>query len=117
MEMAGRRNWLLMVGLIASGLLILSAESARAQGYAQSQSVKMRADALEKVQWYKAPKQIQILPAGPIVRDYRTGPEEPETYTIPIGPVGGAKGANGAGSTIPAGGNCVGSCAPTMRIP
>jgi hypothetical protein len=90
-------------------LFVTTAESAQAQGYAQSKGVTIRKDALEKVQWYKAPLQIQILNAGPIVTDHRTAPAEPESFTIPIGPVGGGKSVVGGGSTIPAGGIRIGN--------
>jgi len=111
--MAGRRNWLLMVGLLASGILLTWADSAQAQGYAQSNAgVTIRKDALEKVKWYNAPREFQIIDPSPTVRDFRSGPEENGTVTIPIGPVGSLR--NGKDASNPAGGLRVGT--PQVRF-
>ncbi len=115
--MAGRRNWLLIVGLVAGGLFLVSAESAQAQSHAQAQGgVRLRKDVLEKVTFYKAPRQIQILDDGPIVRDHRTGAQDPGTVNIQLGPVGGGAAANGLPSTLPPGGLRLGGGTQGFRL-
>jgi hypothetical protein len=101
--MSGRRNLIALIGFLAGGMCIISANPAEAQGYAQSQGVKVRKDALEKVNWYKHPRIIHIVDDSPIVRDHRTPESDAGSVTINVGPVGNA-GGSGVSATIPPGG-------------
>ncbi|HEY9869004.1 MAG TPA: hypothetical protein V6D08_07545 [Candidatus Obscuribacterales bacterium] len=113
--MSGRRNLIALVGFLAGGLFIISANPAEAQGYAQSQGVKVRKDALEKVTWYKHPIEIQILDTTPTIKDFRTPASAPGSIDIPLGPVGNA-GANAASATIPPGGLKLGGGPAGFRL-
>lgn len=113
--MSGRQNLTALVAFLAGGLFIVSAKPAEAQGYAQSQGVKVRKDALEKVTWYKAPRIIHIVDDSPIVRDHCTPDSDPGTVTINVGPVGNA-GANAASATVPPGGLKLGGGPAGFRL-
>src|SRR5438876_6581906 len=70
---------------LALGIICFGSNAASAQG------IKVKKDALEKVQWYHAPREIQILNEDPSVRDMRGGSADPGQITIPLGG-GGASG-------------------------
>lgn len=55
-------------------LLLLSVGLSNSQALAQGGGgYKIRKDALEKVQWYHAPREIQILDDRPVINDMRGG--------------------------------------------
>jgi len=55
---------------------------------AQAQSVNVKKGQLEHATWYKSNMQVQIVDDGPIVHDYRQGPQNDPGFQIPIGPAG-----------------------------
>lgn len=66
--------------------------------------VRMPKKSLEKVRWFNAPRQIDIIDDRPIVHDHRTGPEAAESFDIPIAPIPMQVAQAGGNSSIPAGG-------------
>lgn len=82
---------------------------------ADAQSVNSKAK--EKVRWYNAPREIQIIDDRPIVKDFREAPSVPQGIQLPPGPTGhgnlggGGGGAMGGddGGTLPAGGMPLGN--------
>lgn len=66
----------------------------------------------EKVRWYNAPREFQIIDDRPIVKDFREAPSAAQPFQMPPGPQsspgfsGGGAGAMGddGGGTLPAGG-------------
>lgn len=66
--------------------------------------VRMPKKSLEKVRWFNAPRQIDIIDDRPIVHDHRTGPEAAESFDIPIVPLPMQVAQAGGNSPIPAGG-------------
>ncbi len=67
-------------------LAVLSLLSCANPASAQ-QSVTLRKDQLQKVGWFKAPLNIQIVDERPRVNDTRAGDEAPQNFVIPIGPI------------------------------
>jgi hypothetical protein len=67
-------------------LAVLSLLSCANPASAQ-QSVTLRKGQLQKVGWFKAPLNIQIVDERPRVTDTRGGDEAPQNFVIPIGPV------------------------------
>jgi hypothetical protein len=67
-------------------LAVLSLISCANPASAQ-QSVTLRKDQLQKVEWFKAPLNIQIVDERPRVNDTRGGDEAPQDFVIPIGPI------------------------------
>jgi hypothetical protein len=76
---------------------------------AKAESIKVTAK--EKVNWYSASRQLQIIDDRPMVRDFRSLPQQEQTIELPNQPMAAAVGGQGAGSmnagscdTIPRGG-------------
>jgi hypothetical protein len=70
-------------------LAVLSLLSCANPASAQ-QSVTLRKDQLQKVGWFKAPLDIQIVDERPRVTDTRAGEEAPQNFVVPIGPIPGS---------------------------
>lgn len=98
------------------GLLALSLGIIAAVAVAPADAQTVKKNATEKVRWYSAPRQIQILDDSPVVRDFREAPQASQDIQLPPGPgagsgySGGGAGALGGdnGGTIPAGGLPIG---------
>jgi hypothetical protein len=71
---------------------------------ANAQGFKIKTNALEKVDWYHAPKEYQILNAEPNVVDHRTGPATPDNFTINLGRPNAGGRVPGAGALVPVSG-------------
>lgn len=74
-------NRLSLATLIASSFVVQSAPAAFANGF----SVKK--DELEKVEFYKARRKVDILEEGPIINDRRTAPAASKIYQINLPPL------------------------------
>ena len=72
----------------------------------------MRTDALEKVRWYNAPRQIQILNEDPVVKDLRTADQPARTIEIQLAPVPRQA---GAAATLSPGGLQIGPANQMVR--
>ena len=70
-------------------LAVLSLLSCANPASAQ-QSVTLRKDQLQKVEWFKAPLNVQIVDERPRVNDTRGGDEAPQSFVVPIGPIPGS---------------------------
>ncbi|MCW5824054.1 MAG: hypothetical protein KIT34_14715 [Cyanobacteria bacterium TGS_CYA1] len=96
---------LLNLTLCATGLSLFasSGDAAFAQG-----GFKIQKNKLDKVQYYHAPREMQILDERPFIKDFREAPSAPEMVPLPPGPKGaaGGYGGNGGGAAgdIPSGG-------------
>ncbi len=97
-----KNPYLLLLVTILSGVSIASAQQAQAQGF------KIKKDQLDKVEYYKAPRQIQILDNRPRIRDFRE-PEVNQQYIINVPPAPAAvaqtqvinvPGVQGSGGTM-----------------
>lgn len=83
----------------------------------------VNAKAREKVRWYNAPREIQIIDDRPVVKDFREAPSAPQSIQLPPGPGayggvgGGGGGAMGGddGGVLPAGGMPMGGGGPGYR--
>ncbi len=106
------------------GLLALTAGAMAAVVFAPhacAQSVNAKAK--EKVRWFNAPREIQIIDDRPIVKDFREAPSAPQQIQLPPGPQGmpgfsgGGAGAMGGedGGTLPSGGMPLGNGGPGYR--
>ncbi|MFN8655296.1 MAG: hypothetical protein U0105_03055 [Candidatus Obscuribacterales bacterium] len=93
---------LVAVSLTVGVMCIASAANA------QTANVKAK----EKVHWYNAPREFQIIDDRPIIKDFREAPQGPQQVQLPPPPQGfggvggGGGGANGGddGGTMPSGG-------------
>lgn len=74
-------------------LAVLSLLSCSNPASAQ-QSVTLRKNQLQKVGWFKAPLNIQIVDERPRVNDTRAGDEAPQNFVIPIGPIPSSSAGN-----------------------
>lgn len=74
-----KKSYLLLLTALLSSMSLAEAQQAQAQGF------KIKKDQLDKVEYYKAPRQIQILNEGPRVRDFRQ-PEVNQNYIINVPP-------------------------------
>jgi hypothetical protein len=104
------------------GLLALTIGMAAALATpAHAQTINSKAK--EKVRWYNAPREVQIIDDRPIVKDFREAPSAPSSIQLPPGPQGAAGfGGGGAGAlggdggdTLPAGGMPIGGGGPGYR--
>jgi hypothetical protein len=88
--------------------LLQQARIAQASSSSQQPAavVRMPKKALEKVRWFNAPRQIDLIDDRPIVHDHRTGPEAAQLFDIPIAPLptAVAQGTAGDNASIPSGG-------------
>jgi hypothetical protein len=103
------------IAIVISGIAAcLIGAPAKAQQYPQAANgPRIRKDAREKVDYYHAPREIQIIDDRPVVRDFREAPQQEEGIDLPPGPSGNGGGSGGPGggsmdgggpSTIPSGG-------------
>jgi hypothetical protein len=88
--------------LMLSAILALCSQS-------QSLAQQVNKKALEKANWYSAPREFQIIDDRPVVKDFREGPQQAGTVDLggPGGGAGSGAGGGGGGSgngNIPAGG-------------
>jgi hypothetical protein len=96
-------SWLLITASAFTGVM-LSQTPLSAQ--------QINPNAKEKVKFYTAPRQIQIIDDRPIIRDFREAPAQARPINLPPGPVGTASGFGGGGAgalgpdggTLPSGG-------------
>ncbi|MGH9552695.1 MAG: hypothetical protein ACRD3W_25170 [Terriglobales bacterium] len=101
-----------LVAVAVSGAYALTlANPSYAQGGPGAGRVNKQA--LEKADFYHAPRQIDIVDDRPVVRDFREAPQQPQSIELPPAPQGwGGSGyspggpglGGGPGGTIPAGG-------------
>ncbi len=86
-----------------SGLLVLTAVGALfALGSQPAMAQKfggpsMKSNKLDKVHFYNAPREVQILDERPNIRDFREAPSSSPMIALPPGPMGGAGGYGGSG--------------------
>lgn len=78
---------------------------------APANAQKVSGKAIDKVQFYNAPRQVEILDESPIIKDRRTVPQAPQQFALPPGPAGYGAGYGGPGAgalggndVMPAGG-------------
>ncbi len=79
---------------------------------APAHAQKVNAKAQEKVRWFTAPREMQIVDERPIIKDFREAPQAEQMIDLPPGPQAGGGGMGGGGSgalggggpTLPAGG-------------
>lgn len=77
-----------------------------------AQAQKVNAKAQEKVRWFNAPREMQIVDERPIIKDFREAPAADQMIDLPPGPQAGGGGMGGGGSgalggggpTLPSGG-------------
>lgn len=99
------------------GLLAMTVGLLAAVAIAPANAQNINTKAKEKVRWYNAPREIQIIDDRPIVKDFREAPSAPQQIQLPPGPQayggvgGGGGGAMGGddGGTLPAGGMPLGN--------
>lgn len=97
------------LGILAMTLGVL-AVVAIAPADAQGNSVNAKAK--DKVRWYNAPREFQIIDDRPVIKDFREAPSSGQQIQLPPGPQafggmgGGGGGAMGGddGGTLPSGG-------------
>ena len=95
-----------------AALLALTIGMFAAAAIAPADAQTINPKAKEKVRWFTAPREIQIIDDRPIVKDFREAPSAASQLQLPPGPQGasgvggGGAGALGGddGGTIPAGG-------------
>ena len=100
------------IGLLAMTAGLVGTFAFALDADAQTVNPKSR----EKVRWYNAPREFQIIDDRPVVRDFREAPSSPSGFQLPPGPgsapgfTGGGAGAMGddGGGTLPAGGMPIG---------
>jgi hypothetical protein len=105
------------LGILAMTLGVLAIVAAPANAQSINKNAK------EKVRWYTAPREIQIIDDRPVVKDFREAPAAAQSIQLPPGPQsgggygGGGGGAMGGddGGTLPAGGMPMGGGGPGYR--
>lgn len=106
------RTCSLTIAALALGLTAL-ASPASAQN-AGASGVKVNKHALEKVQWYKAPIQLQLVDENPRLTDHRGGPAEATVFVpIPAAPAAPAP----AAQLLPGAGIASGGSLPVRMAP
>ena len=86
--------------LAVQAMVLIYGISCPSMAQAQGTSVTLQKGQLQRVTWPTAPLQIQILDERPRVKDLRTPEQAAESYVIPIPPMAGAQGQNGAASSV-----------------
>lgn len=85
------KNLILKSTLFGLGVLLSVAVPA-----SQAQQ-KIQTNRLDKVKFFNAPREVQIIDERPIVRDFREAPSAPSTIDLPPAPQGFGGGSGGGG--------------------
>lgn len=83
---------------------------------AQAQQSQIKTNAIQKSNFFQAPRRIQIIDERPIISDFREGPQAVGSIQLPPPPAGfGGAGGGQGGGALPNGGG--GMATPVAQLP